>query len=271
MKKQAYFPHDSNARSDEKIIRLRIEMGAAGYGIYFMILERMREDPSYMSVKDYNVLAFDLRVSAGEIKRVVEEFGLFTITEDGKYFYSESFINRMKTKDEQQSTISEVRRKAANARWDKEKSEIKSDEECTSNANAKKIDAKSCQEKKRKEKESKEKGSEEKQTKEKQSKDFLTGEKSEPESTLESIQAMCASFCRSLKEEDVTILCDLQKRYKAEHIKRAMSIATERGRRSMHYVQGILEKQVQQKEISTKRDFKSEAERWRNGTLGGES
>lgn len=272
MNTRSYFSHDSNARSDEKILKLRMQMGAEGYGIYFMLLERMREDPNYMSVTDYNVLAFDLRVDAGKIKRVAEEFGLFKLTEDGNFFYSESFISRMQIKDEKQNNISEVRRKAAQARWEKEKGESKSDDECISNANAQKIDAKSCQEKKRKEKENKErKEKEEKQTKEKQSKDFLTGDKSEPESTLESIQAMCASFCRSLNEEDITILCELQKTYRAEHIKRAMAIATDRGNRSMKYVRGILEKQLKQKEITQKRDFKEEAEKWRSGTLGGES
>lgn len=123
-------------------------------------------------------------------------------------------------------------------------------------------------------KESKGKKRKVKESKGKESKDIiLTGEELEPEtqSPYSDIQKMCTSFCRSLKEEDVTILCDLQKKFKAEHIKRAMSIASERGRRSMHYVQGILEKQLEQKEISMKRDFKSEAERWRNGTLGGES
>ena len=56
-----------------------------------MILERLREEPEYMSVKDYNMIAFDLREDASLIKSVIEDFGLFVFTEDGKYFYSESF------------------------------------------------------------------------------------------------------------------------------------------------------------------------------------
>lgn len=62
-----YFSHDSNARNSDKIILLRAQMGAEGYGIYFMILERLREEPTYMSVKDYNMLAFDLRVDSAKI------------------------------------------------------------------------------------------------------------------------------------------------------------------------------------------------------------
>ena len=33
-----YFSHDSNARNDERIIRLRMKYGAAGYGVFFMVL-----------------------------------------------------------------------------------------------------------------------------------------------------------------------------------------------------------------------------------------
>lgn len=89
------FTHDANARNDEKIVRLRMRHGAAGYGVYFMIIERLREERNYMSVRDYNVIAYDLRVDANLVKSVVEDFGLFAFTEKGKCFYSESFNERM--------------------------------------------------------------------------------------------------------------------------------------------------------------------------------
>lgn len=94
-----YFSHDSNARNSDKLLPLRMSLGTEGYGIYFMLLERLREEPSYMSVKDYNMLAFDFRVSSDKVKRVVEDFGLFVFTEDGKHFYSEGFCARMEVKD----------------------------------------------------------------------------------------------------------------------------------------------------------------------------
>lgn len=90
-----YFSHDCNARNDEKLIAVRMKHGAEGYGIYFMILERLMESTDYMSVKDYNIIAFDLRVDTSKIKSIIEDFGLFVFTEDGKYFYSESFNRRM--------------------------------------------------------------------------------------------------------------------------------------------------------------------------------
>lgn len=112
-----YFSHDSNARNDEKLLNLRMHKGAAGYGVYFMLLERLREDANYMSVRDYNILAFDLRVDSQLIKSVVEDFGLFAFTEDGKYFYSESFNRRMKEKDEKKKLLSEAGKRGNERRW----------------------------------------------------------------------------------------------------------------------------------------------------------
>lgn len=120
MKNQSYFSHDSNARNDSKILNLRMAYGVEGYGIYFMILERMRESDDYMSVKDYNMLAFDFRVASEQIKAVVEDFGLFEFTDDGKLFYSKSFLQRMTRKDEESVKREERARRAADARWNKD-------------------------------------------------------------------------------------------------------------------------------------------------------
>lgn len=120
IKSTNYFSHDSNARNDEKLVRLRMKQGAAGYGVYFMILERLREEADYMSAKDYNMIAFDLRVDAAIVKSVVEDFGLFTFTDDGKCFYSESFTRRMDIKDTLRRQRSEGGKIGMKNRWKKE-------------------------------------------------------------------------------------------------------------------------------------------------------
>ena len=120
IKSTNYFSHDSNARNDEKLVRLRMKQGAAGYGVYFMILERLREEADYMSAKDYNMIAFDLRVDAAIVKSVVEDFGLFTFTDDGKCFYSESFTRRMAIKDTLRRQRSEGGKIGMKNRWEKE-------------------------------------------------------------------------------------------------------------------------------------------------------
>lgn len=133
----SYFPHDSNARNSDKLIRLRMRHKASGYGVFFMILERLREEPEYMSVKDYNMIAFDLREDASLIKSVIEDFGLFVFTEDGKYFYSESFKKRMGYKDDKSKKRSEAGKKGVAKRWGKKESEIANATENDSNAIAK--------------------------------------------------------------------------------------------------------------------------------------
>lgn len=121
-----YFSHDSNARNDEKLVRLRMKHSAAGYGVYFMILERLREETEYMSVKDYNMIAFDLRVDAALVKSVVEDFGLFEFTEDGKCFFSDSFSRRMDIKDNLRRQRSQGGKTGMANRWNKKKTAAKS-------------------------------------------------------------------------------------------------------------------------------------------------
>lgn len=113
--KKYYFSHDSDARNDEKIINLRMRHKAAGYGVYFMILERMREMKDYKCPCDYKMISYDLRVSPSIVKSVVEDFGLFDFTEDKKFFYSKSFLTRMKEMDK----VREKRAKAGKASAEK--------------------------------------------------------------------------------------------------------------------------------------------------------
>lgn len=114
-KEAYYFSHDSNARNDEKILAVRMKLGAEGYGIYFMILERLRDESDNMSIKDYNLLAFDFRVAADKVKSVIEDFELFEFTENRKHFYSKRMLNNMKLRNEK----SEKARLSAEKRWEK--------------------------------------------------------------------------------------------------------------------------------------------------------
>ncbi|MEG0929879.1 MAG: DUF4373 domain-containing protein [Algoriella sp.] len=95
-KNKFYFSHDGGARNDDKIIAVRMKHKAEGYAVYFMILEKMLESSDYLLQRDYNVLSFDFRVGSGIVKSVIEDFNLFEFTEDGNYFFSNSFQSRMK-------------------------------------------------------------------------------------------------------------------------------------------------------------------------------
>lgn len=130
-----YFSHDSNARNDEKILALRMKHGWEGYGLYWAIVERLRDSKGYRLSTNFNLLAYDLRTTNELIKSIVSGFGLFTI--DGEEFYSESLCNRMSLKDE----ASERAREKALKRWSKEAPASSENDgavqkECSGNATA---------------------------------------------------------------------------------------------------------------------------------------
>ena len=115
---RSYFSHDSNARNSDKLMKVRMKLGAEGYGIFFMLIERLREEEGYKSTIDYDTLAFDLRVEPEKVKQVVENYDLFKITEDGKYFYSDSFNERMEMMDAKRKKRAEAGKKGAEKRWE---------------------------------------------------------------------------------------------------------------------------------------------------------
>lgn len=88
MKKDAYwFPHYCNARHDRKIRRMRKQLGIEGYGIFFMLLETLRDqtDLKY-PIEDIDLLADEFGTSAEKIDVVLRSYGLFEIDEEEKFF-----------------------------------------------------------------------------------------------------------------------------------------------------------------------------------------
>jgi hypothetical protein len=88
MKKDAYyFSHDSNARNDHKIIKLRRKFGIEGYGIYFCIIELLRDQSNYtLPLASFEDIAYELQIDADKVKAIINDFELFTI--DQNHFYS---------------------------------------------------------------------------------------------------------------------------------------------------------------------------------------
>lgn len=145
-----YFSHDANARNSDKLLAVRIKHGAEGYGIYFMILERLREESDYTSSINYDVMAYDFRVDSEKIRSIVEDFGLFEFNEDGSRFYSPDFNERMDMKDKNAEKLSRAATVAANKRWSKKnsnssknKSNKKDDDDNNDEDDASKVDKES--------------------------------------------------------------------------------------------------------------------------------
>ncbi|RVU54857.1 Lin1244/Lin1753 domain-containing protein [Anaerosphaera multitolerans] len=222
-----YFSHDSNARNSDKLIPVRMKFGAEGYGVYFMILERLREEPGYMSVKDYNSIAFDLRVDASIVKQVVEDFGLFVFTEDGKYFYSESFLRRMEIKDSKSKKLSEAGKKGAEARW-KNKDNSK-DITNAKDKNGKAIATPSPNDSKIR--------------KDKIRKDKINNNNSVPrdEKLVEVASIYEKSGFGTINSLIAESLVDISKSYSVQWIEEAFKIAVENNKNNLSYVKGILE------------------------------
>lgn len=106
-----YFSHDSNAHKDPKILKLRAKHGWEGYGIYWAIIETLREQNDYKwKASDKHLLSFCFANGDELINQVIDsclEIGLLKVDDDG-FIHSESLTNRMKFKDE----IKEKRREA---------------------------------------------------------------------------------------------------------------------------------------------------------------
>lgn len=125
---QPYFPHYANSRNEDDLIRLRMEHGCTGYGVYYMLLERLRMSEDYRCTLDYKVLAFDLRCDESLIESVICDFGLFEIGEDGLTFSSCEMNEYMRFMEERKQKRIEAARKAAEARWGKSHADVTDDE-----------------------------------------------------------------------------------------------------------------------------------------------
>lgn len=90
MKKDAYyFPHDSNAKDDEKCIILLEELGPEGYGIFWILVETLRDNPRYRArLKILPAIARRYNTTHEKVRAVVTRYDLFVIEEDEFFLQS---------------------------------------------------------------------------------------------------------------------------------------------------------------------------------------
>ena len=128
-----YFSHDSNARDDEKILAMRADLGWEAYGLYWALIEMLRDASDYRLKTNYKVLAFSLHTSEEMIRSIINDYSLFSISEDGAFFFSSSLTKRMEEKE----VLSKKRRSSANNRWKSEDADANEMQmQCKCNANA---------------------------------------------------------------------------------------------------------------------------------------
>ena len=131
MKKEAYyFSHDANAKDDPKILQLRMEMGWEGYGLFWALIEMLRNESDHRMRTHYKSIAFALHTQEDSIKKLINDFDLFAI--EGEYFWSESLLKRMEMKESK----SEKARQSAKKRWNQDNDANAMRTHSDSNANA---------------------------------------------------------------------------------------------------------------------------------------
>lgn len=107
MKDAYYFSHDSNARNDLRLLKIQSKYGIEGYGIYFQIIEILRETSDYkLKMEDIGTISYDLRIDIKKVEDIIRNYDLFEI--EGKFFYSRSLARRMG----QMNTLREKRAEA---------------------------------------------------------------------------------------------------------------------------------------------------------------
>ena len=89
-----YFSHDVNAQRDDKCVRLTQALGWKGYGVYWALIERLNERDDCALEYNPKGLAWSLHISEKILVRVITEFDLFEISEDGAKFWSNSARRR---------------------------------------------------------------------------------------------------------------------------------------------------------------------------------
>ncbi|MDD3009613.1 MAG: DUF4373 domain-containing protein [Arcobacter sp.] len=99
-KETCYFSHDANAKDDFKIMLLIEELGLEGYGIFWILIETLREQQNYKyPLKLLSVLARKYNTTLAKLEVVVRNYHLFII-EDDCFFYSSSLNRRMQKMEE---------------------------------------------------------------------------------------------------------------------------------------------------------------------------
>lgn len=112
-----YFPHPTNLRINKDVIRMRRQEGAAGYGIYVMLLELVRDSEDQQVFDDPDSLAFAIHEDdVSMISRICHDYSLFTLTDDG-YLRSPFLAMCQQQADERAAKAREWGKMGAKARY----------------------------------------------------------------------------------------------------------------------------------------------------------
>ena len=109
MKRDQYIPHEVSMRNTSEVMNLIEKEGMEGYGIYWAIMEYLRVQDGYTGdIQSLKSLARQLRVRVPKLKRIMENYGLFSCTETT--FLSPKLVEVMKPFEDRRARIEAYKR-----------------------------------------------------------------------------------------------------------------------------------------------------------------
>lgn len=104
-------------RTADHVLAMRIQEGAAGYGIYVMLLELLRDSETRSLVMNPKNLAFAINEpDIDMVERVITQYGLFEVTPDGA-FRSPWLQQQLEEYDAKKEAAREAGRRGAARRY----------------------------------------------------------------------------------------------------------------------------------------------------------
>lgn len=98
-------------------VTLLVEEGYTGYGLYWALLELLRDAPTYKYTSNEKLLSYALHHNDVEqVRRVVRNYGLFDFDDDGLMF-SPWLLEQLNSYDDKKAKLQEAGRKGAARRW----------------------------------------------------------------------------------------------------------------------------------------------------------
>ena len=109
MKRDQYIPHEVSMRNTSEVMNLIEKEGMEGYGIYWALMEYLRTQDDYIGdIEVLKSLARQLRVRLPKLKRIMENYGLFSCTETT--FLSPKLVEVMKPFEDRRDRIETYKR-----------------------------------------------------------------------------------------------------------------------------------------------------------------
>lgn len=112
-----YIPLPTNMRDFYQVLTLRIEEGSAGYGVYVMVLQLLRDMPNYSMGDNPKRIAFALNEpDVSMVDRVIHNYGLFDVDGDG-LLSSPWLTEQLSAYDSKKKKLQEAGRRGAARRY----------------------------------------------------------------------------------------------------------------------------------------------------------